>query len=228
VSEDDFLQQLAAEAARQPTVAPTEQGSAQLRALAVELVDVEASISELEAELSAKNQRRNDLRHRLIPDKMTEVGQDRMGLPGFGDHGADLVSEPYYHANVAADWEPERRDAAFELLDRMDAGDIVKTVVSLSFPRGTDGLASAFRDAIRDPKFETLLREHAEGVNDFELPPVETAKSVPWGTLTAFVREQHRKGRLFQTWMTDAGIDPRVVLGATIGVVAKIKYRKEK
>lgn len=214
----DLMAELSAEAADLKSI-PSEQGMARLRKLGVELVEVDQTVTRLTAELAAANARFNELVHKEMPDLMAEIGQDRIGLPNVYENGADLVSQPYYKANIAAEWPPEQREAAFDYLDKLGAAEIVKNVVSLPFSRGQALLARAFVAAVQSPQFvELLAAEAGRDVNDYSLPPVEVGKSVPWGTLTAYVKEQIEKGTVLDL--------PK--LGATVGTVVKIKPRKAK
>lgn len=213
------MSELAAEAADLSSI-PTEAGAARLRKLGLELTEVDERILMLDTELAAAKERYNTIVHKEMPDLMAEIRQDRIGLPdAYDGEGADLISSPYYKANIGADWEVDRRDAAFDYLGKIGAGDIVKNVVSLQFSRGSEKLSRAFLKVLDSEEFSDLLRMVVEPeVNDTSLPPVEVAKSVPWGTLTAFVKEQIEKGTVLDL--------PKI--GATVGTVVKIKRRKAK
>ena len=220
---------LEAEAASAASGVPSDAASARLRAAAEEVLRADAEVTRLEGELKRAQERRTELVHVTMPGLMEELRQDRIGMPDWGPSGADLVLEPYYRANIGAEWEPERRDAAFAHLEYLGAADIVKNVVSLQFSRGSDALMRAFLQVIDSPEFQdtvaVAVRQIDPGVNDVALPPTQVARSVPWTTLTAFVRE----------WTESAGDrnseDPQMdleKLGAVVGSVVKIKPRKAK
>lgn len=228
----NFLDELSAEAEQLNLESvPTEEGSARLRTAAMKMVELDAEVSSIEKTLSERKAELNTLANRTIPDIMLEIGQDVIGLPDVGENGVDIVSSPYVHANIRSDWEEPRREAAFSLLDRKGAGDMIRNIVTMQFSKGENEKVKAFLAALEDERFEELMREKAEGkVNHFELPPVGVEMTVPWNTLTSYVKKEHSQGTLRELWMdeVDPPIDPVEVLGATIGTVAKIKPRKGK
>jgi len=226
----DFMAQLAAEAADVDlSTVPTEEGMTRLRQLGEELVETDRKIREAEAQVKTLTERRMALAHREMPDLMAEIGQDRIGLPNAGEHGVDLVSEPYAKASISAEWEAERIAAAFEHLELLGAGDLIKNVVSLQFNRGDHEQVQGFLAALRTEEFTTIvldvLRERQpEGTNEdvaFDLPHPDVKMSVPWNTLTSYVKE----------WVsrdhdeTDPVMDLEK-LGAVVGTIVKIKPRK--
>lgn len=209
------MEQLTEEAEQSP-VASDEQ-VARIRTKAGELLQVESELRDLEEKQKQLSQRRNELRHKELPDLLSEFGLDSLGLPQAGEYGADLVSTPYYHANIAAEWDPEQRQAAFEYLDSIEAGDLVKNIVTLSFSREESELAAAYLEILRGTELRTMLEAKlGRRINWMPEPVVD--RTVPWNTLTAFVKEQIESG---------ASLDLEK-LGATVGSVAKIKFRKER
>lgn len=231
----NFLDELMAEASSiDLTTVPTEQASALLRDACQKLYDSTQELKALEAQVSAKKKDINQLESRTIPDIMMSIGQDKIGLPDAGEHGVDIELKPYHHANIANDWDDERRAAAFNVLERNGDGDLIRNVITMSFTKGENEKVKAFLSSIDDVRFEELMREKATEagalINHFELPPADIKMTVPWNTLTSYVKEQDTKGTLFREWMTQAEppVDPVEALGATIGHVAKIKPRKGK
>ena len=98
--------------------------------------------------------------------------------------------------------------------------DIVRNVVEFSFGRGDSAKVGVLleildSDGFRD-EFARLVHEVEPNRNDLELPQPSIAQSVPWNTLTAFVKEQVEAGTV---------IDLKK-LGATVGQVVKLKKRK--
>ena len=172
-----------------------------LRDMARQLRDKEAEISSLDERIKDAKAEAADIRTKKLVDLMAEVGVDRVGLPAEGNYPAcDAELKPYYHAVISADWEPERRQAAFAWLDSAGHGDLIKTAITILIPRDDRAMAKSIE----------LYLEQC-GVS-------YTAQlDVPWNTLTAFVREQienyHRT-------------PPLETLGATVGQVVKLKARK--
>jgi hypothetical protein len=138
------------------------------------------------------------------------MGQDRIGLP---DAAVDLVLEPFYHANIAVDWEPQRREEAFKWLEENGHGDLVKVNVMFSFRKEQLADARWLQTAVK-----LIQAAQAEcGIETENTIPDPTMKmEVHYGTLTAFVREQVECGAEL----------PLEKLGATVGQIVKIKPRK--
>lgn len=204
------LQEEAAEAA----TVPSDKNTERLRKLASEYVETDLEILSLKEELEKKNKRKSEIAFKELPDLMSEIKQDKIGLPDFGDFGADVVSEPYYHANIASDWPDEKREEAFEHLDELDSGDIIKNVVTLQFPRGQHEAAKKFVMAARS----LLATMHIFGVEmEQEVPDPVVEMTVPWNTLTSWLKEQIQNG---------VAVDLEKI-GGTVGTIAKIKYRKD-
>lgn len=199
-------EELAAEAGDLSHI-PSDSDAARLRKLGMELVTVDARISQLEQELTDAKARRNAIQMTEMPSLMEEIGQDRIGLPDAYEHGADLELRPYYHANIAKDWEPERQDAAFDYLQSREAGDLVKSAMVISAGRGDL------------EKMQRLQQRVVQMFAELELEAQLTMDlSVPWNTLTAYVKEQIEGGEVLDL----------EVLGATVGQTVKIKKRKGK
>jgi hypothetical protein len=189
----------AAMRAAAPTQAPDKLDA--LRAAARELRDKEREIADLDERLKAAKAEANEMRHKRLVDLMQEAGVDRVGLPAEGNQpAADAVLSPYYHAVIAADWEPDRRQVAFSWLESAGHGDLIKTVLTVAF--GRDERARAKE-----------IQQYLELMSI----PYTAQLDVPWNTLTAFVREQVEKYH---------SVPPLETIGATVGQVVKLKARK--
>lgn len=218
----DFMSQLAAEAADVSlSSVPSEEGMTRLRKMGEELVDTDRQIREAEALVKRLSERRLALQHREMPDLMAEIGQDKIGLPHAGEYGVDLVAEPYAKASISAEWEAERIQAGFEHLELLGAGDLIKNMVNFQFNRGDHEIVKAFLSAIRSDEFVELVQRQTNEELTFETPHPDVKMSVPWNTLTSFVKDwvsrEHDE--------TDPVIDLEK-LGATVGIIVKIKPRK--
>lgn len=153
---------------------------------------------EAEARLKELNKEIWELEMRTIPDLAAEIGVDTVGLP---EIGVDIRIRPYYKANIAAEWPEEQRERAFEYLEEIGVGDIIKTEVR--FQLGRDSLE----------ELSALLRAARQVPG---LPDPTVGKQVPWNTLTSTVRELVEKGEALN-------LD---VIGAVVGQRATIKERK--
>lgn len=201
-----FLEELAEQAADLSEVA-SDQGMARLRDKAQELVNTQREIAEAEKRLKELNARNLELAHKELPELMAELGSDKYGVAGAN---VDIILSDYAKANISADWEEEKREAAFAYLEELGVQDIIRTQVTFSF--GRDQFAHA-------QTVVAMLHLIAEKVDEFggtEIPVPTIKKSVPWNTLTATVKELHGKG---------VAIDLEKI-GATIGMVVKVKERK--
>jgi len=189
------------------TDAPSETESRDLAAMGRELFNVDKWISDLELRLETARERREALVSVELPDYFTKVGQDRMGLPEFG---VDLVLENFVHANIAADWEPERREAAFSWLEDNGHGDMVKVQLTMLFPKTALELARWVQQALTALK---LPKEYQKQT----MPASDILMTVPWNTLTAWAKDQIKQGAEL----------PLDTLGVTTGRIVKIKKRDE-
>lgn len=193
------------------TDAPSEEESVSLTELGRDLYSTDEQIQTLEKKIEDLKKHRQELVMKKLPDYMSKIKQDRIGLEEFG---VDLVLEDYVHANIASDWEPEKRDAAFAWLEESGNGDLLKTTLSLTFPRKAIAAARWAQAAL-----ETLVHYLQEaGAETHELPEQKIEMGVPWNTLTAFCKEQIKAGNPL----------PLEVLGCTVGKIVKIKERKGK
>lgn len=199
-----LAERLAADAATLP--GPSEDALEKLRKRAVELFDADRRVVAAEAELEAAKDERTRLAQRELPAIFDAAGVDRIGLP---EQGADMLVQPYYHASLSAErMEPAALEAAFDHLEALGGGDLIRTSVIVPFPR--EGIESARRLLV------SLRAAH---------PDVRLDRSVPWASLTAFIRE------IYEADGASAGNRPPVdleALGATVARVCKIKLRKAK
>lgn len=152
-----------------------------------------AEAREAEFELESLEERVRDLKKRLetiyeedLPILMDEAGVDRIGIPAHGNLPAmDAKLSPFFSANIAANWDAERRNAAFRWLEANGSGDLIKTEVAVAFPRGkheeakslaeelsAKGIAPTFKETVHSQTLTAWLREQLE--SGAELPPLET------------------------------------------------------
>lgn len=203
------------------TDAPSEDESKDLTTLGRELYATDSEIQRLEQQLEERKDRRRVLVEKELPDYLTRVGQDSVGLPEFG---VDLVLENYYHANIASDWEPERRQAAFDWLEENGDGDMIKTEFTILFPKFMLPVARWLQTHVKTlrPKM-TVSEEIGSGKKkrktqvekQVEIPEATVGLTVPWNTLTAWAKRKIEAGETL----------PLDVLGVTTGRIVKIKER---
>ncbi len=206
---DKLFGELAEEASDLSSV-PTGEESVRLRNLALKFVQVSSEVDKLETELSEKKTEKRTMAMTELPDLMNEIGQDVIGLP---DANCDLLLSAYYHANISKDWPEEEQVASFDYLEEIGAGDLVKTMVVMQFGRSELDRARAVIALIHQAA--TFMQN--AGVGPGEIPEPIITMSVPWNTLTSFLREQIEKGEILDLEK----------LGATVGSIVKIKKRKK-
>jgi hypothetical protein len=165
-----------------------------------ELRDLRMEQRSLEERLNALRKRAEVIEREQLPALFNQERVDSLGLPASGNLPAmDFKLEPYFKANIAASWEPERREAAFKYLERRGAGDLIKSEIVITLPRGSEGLRRQIIAGLRKLKVEFVAD-----------------LSVPWTTLSAWVRESFRDGE---------NVDLEVI-GGDVGEVVKIRERR--
>jgi hypothetical protein len=171
-----------------------------IRAAAIKRRDLGRLRVDLEARLIEVNKAAEALERTTLPDLFAAAGVARVDVDAVGNDAAfSAVLQPYYKANIQAAWPPEARDAAFAVLDDLGLGDLTKSVVAVTFGRDE---AAALRDLV------ALLDR--EGVR------YTVARTVPWSTLTAAVRDIYDSGGRL-------GDDVLAAIGAVVGRIVKLK-----
>lgn len=181
--------------------APSENSLEKIRDKLREARDVTRKINDTEESLKLLKKDLHSLRHETLPDMFNEVGIDQLGLPPEGNMpGYDCNLGPYYHANIAADWPQDKRTEAFAYIEKRGDGDLIKTEITILIPRDERKKAKKVESALKKMKVNYTVD-----------------LSIPWATLTAYVKEQIEKH--------DA-ILPLDTLGAQVGSVVKLNQRK--
>lgn len=175
-----------------------------IEAAAVEYRDLITRKAELEQQLSEAGKQVEQMAMVTLPDLLDTVGIDHIGVPAKGNRAAfDVVMKPFYKATIAAGWDDARKQAAFQALAKFKAGDLIRRTITIQIP-------PTRRDA---KELEERLIAMCGNVG----LEVEATKSVPWNSLTAWVKDRIESGKAMPS--------PDVI-GATIGRKATIKERK--
>jgi hypothetical protein len=169
--------------------------------LARDLAQMDSVIEALEYQLTERKARRKKLAEIDLPAAFDNAKVDRMGIP---EWEVDVVLKPWVHANLPKD--PALRQDAIKWLDDNGHADILRVFVSVEFQKGDFERARALEDHIRE-----WARDNKVNVS----PTSE--ETVPWNTLTAFIKGLLEKGEVV----------PLETLGAAIGRVAKVEQRKK-
>jgi hypothetical protein len=170
-------------------------GAARLHAVEQEIAALQKRMKELEDE-------QKTLSRRTLPDLFDEVNLDRVGVP---DALVDVVVENKYFANIPADWDEDRRNAAFDLVEEYGGGDMVTTVVSVAFGKGEKAVAEE-------------LKRRLEGLNWLEGRSVTLKQGIHWGTMSSWLREMYES--------EESRKIPLEPINGDVGRVCKIKPRK--
>ena len=164
--------------------------------------DLDKEVRDLAERLKERQASLLTLKQKTLPDFFNEIGIDNLGLPAEGNLPAyDAKLVPYYHANIGADWDTERQEAAFGYLAAQEGGEaMIKTVITVELGRG-----------------DRKVAEKVEAALDKIKVPYSRKLGVPWNTLTAWVKEQIERHK------TTPDLN---LLGATVGSVVNLKERK--
>lgn len=218
--------ELAAEAA-DLSAAPTDEQMAVLREKCVEMVEADKEVARLERELEEAKERKNYLAHKELPDIFGRMGLDKFGMPDVGDFGADVVLSPYFKASIPAEWPDDRKKEAFDHLEEIGGGDLVKVEVKFMLGKGETDLARRLDEAVALWAMWSKV----------SVPQASISLGVPWNSLTSFVKERHLYEQsenfgLAVVRCAEQGEDPPAQmdvtkLNATIGMVVKVKERKK-
>jgi hypothetical protein len=187
VFEDDFEKEIAS------NLEKTDGGVLKtVSELARAIAAKEAQVADLDRQLKDAKKELLKLTDEDLPASMAEMGLASFTL----DDGSQIDVKPTYGASILVDNRPK----AYEWLRDNGYDDIIKNNVSVSFGRGEDDLANAFK---------------AVAEKEGYLPQQET--SIHAGTLKAFVRERIEAGDEF----------PMELFGAYVGQRAFIKKGKK-
>ena len=187
VFEDDFEKEIAS------NLEKTDGGILKTVAeLARAIAAKEAQVADLDRQLKDAKKELLKLTDEDLPASMAEMGLASFTL----DDGSQIDVKPTYGASILVDNRPK----AYEWLRDNGYDDIIKNNVSVSFGRGEDDLANAFK---------------AVAEKEGYVPQQDT--SIHAGTLKAFVRERIEAGDEF----------PMELFGAYVGQRAFIKKGKK-
>lgn len=172
--------------------------------LVSELRDIDQQLADLAERKQKLDERSLIIRTKNLVDLLSQIGVKKLTVEASGNSPAYTAElKPYYKANIAADWDDERRQRAFDWLEHNGDGDIIKRVITIELGRGSEKKAAAVRKALTKLKVDEFTTEKMD---------------VPWTTLTAWLREQiEKRGRVV----------PLDTLGASVGQVVKVEPAKE-
>ena len=144
-----------------------------------ELAEADLRLKRAEALCVAIQARRTRLATKVLPELMDGIQQDIVGLPSMN---IDVVVEPFYHAAIKADWPHEKREVAFNHLETLGGGDLVKAEVSIGFNKEDLPIA---KQVIK------LVKHYLDTANVSAVTSLDM--SVNWRTLTSWMRAEIEK-----------------------------------
>ena len=158
--------------------------------------------SDLEERLKQLNEKIQNMDFERLPEAFAMAGVDHIGVAAQGNFPAcEAKLKDYYRANIAAGWEPERRDVAFKRLDDLGLGALVKYAVTCQFDRG---------ERVKAEKLMKTLEDKGIGA--------KMLKEVHWKSLTGAIREMCETNRK----PSDGALDE---IGAYVGKIVDIKVK---
>lgn len=183
-----------------------------VREKVIKLRDTNKEIADTEMRLEELTATRHQIERVELPDIFNEYGVKSLGLEKAGNlPGYDAKLQPFYRANIAANWDDKRREEAFAALVKHGGESLIKTVVSIELGRGDHAMVKKIIKALKPL-----------GVD------VKVAEAVHFQTLTAWLKELVEGNKeLIAAKKPPKPIPPLDVIGAEIGEVVKLKETKE-
>ncbi len=179
--------------------APSQDKLDRARAEVERLRDLEIDHAALTERLAFVKDQIRQIKERSLVDIFDEAGIGSLGLPSSGNlppYEVELAD--YYHANIPDD----RRDEAFNYLRKAGQADLIKTTFTVEF---------GLREAKAAERFARSLDKAGIGYG--------SKCGVPWNTLTAWFRDEHKRKAI--------PAKTREFLGATVGRVVKVVKQKQ-
>jgi hypothetical protein len=195
-----------------PNQTPTDGALRQIATASRQLAIADARLKRAEALCDAIRARRTQLAMKTLPDLFDTAQTDRAGLP---EMNCDVVVENYYHAAIKADWPTDDRARAFDHLEALDAGSLVRATLSVDFDKADLPIAKRLREIVNDFLHTARIAT-----------PATLDLAVNWRTLTSWVRDYVETPRDPHATPTNAPKFQPEVIGATIGRICKIVPRK--
>jgi hypothetical protein len=187
---------------------------ATLTATARELALADQRLKRAEALVEAIRTRRTRLATKVLPELLDSAQTDTVGLPSMG---VDVIVEPFYHAAIRADWPADKRQTAFDHLDALGGGDLVKAELTVSFQKEHLSYAKKLLDKLRD----VLSRDQIEAPSGLNM-------SVHWGSLTSWMRAEIERPIDEHAMASNTPrLDPELI-GGVVMRMAKVVPRVER
>jgi hypothetical protein len=183
--------------------------------------DLEQEIEDLKERLESKSAALLQLYTKDMVDLMQELKIGAINVMADGNKpSVDYSLAKVYGANIATAWPTDKREEGFVLVSKLGGAALIKTEVSVSFPMG--GLKEAKKLAALAKKIKvTVPAKSKRGKPTKRAVDVEVIKSIPAGTLKAFLKDVYEEQK---TILSDADL---AKIGGYVGKVVKPREKKE-
>ena len=180
--------------------------------------DLEYSVQQLTDQIKEYRSKLNTIYLETLPQMMMDANVDKIGIAKEGNYpGYDYKLKKFYRANIAAKWDDAKREAGFSYVTKLGAEDLIKTEVVVLFPKGGAKLAKKLVALAR--KMKITVKVGKKKIS--KVPVVELSKSIPHGSLSAWLKELVEKRHKVPS------ADDLEKIGGAIGVVVEPEERKE-
>jgi len=181
--------------------APAEDKLERARDMVRQLRDLEMEAEALETRLTETKAAALEMKEKTIPDFFDEAGVPKLGVAGDGNLPPfEIEIKDRFHANIPE----ENAEDAYAYLTKTKNDDLIKTTFTVAFGLKEGKAAERFARSLEKAGIEYSAK-----------------RGVPWNTLTAWFKTEHRRKPLPAKVMA--------LLGASVGRVAKVvKIKQEK
>jgi hypothetical protein len=174
-----------------------------IRALARAMRLLSFEIEDTKQALTEKNKKMFNLEMKELPDLFQEYNIPSMTIGAEGNMPeVELESKPYYKAVLPRDEDDRVKKEGLSWLKKNHHGDLIKRVFTIQFPMDADKQVLMLQKFLKSKKLQ-----------------YEVTETVPWTSLTAFVKEMIEK-------RNKKGL-PLEILGATVGRIVRMKVKKK-
>lgn len=172
-----------------------------LRAEVAKLRDLKLELADLEERTADVKARIREIETRTLVDLFDDADVNICGVPAIGNAPPfEVTLADIHHANIPE----ESKKAAFAYLNKSGNGDLIKTTFTIAFGMGEAKATERFMRSLDKANI-----------------PYSAKQGVPWNSLTAWFKAEHKRRPLSPTTMG--------ILGASITRVANVvKPKKEK
>jgi len=193
--------------------APSNDKLDDIRRYAVLMRDYEVEIADLTERLEIKTAALNVLKTKSLPELMEEAGVSSIAVEAEGNNPAfDVKIKPKYIASIPKSLDPVKREEAFAELSARGGGDLIKTVVSFSFPKDSEDDVKAFLEFLAENFGDEVL-----------IPRPSVEMSVNHASYSSWLREEWEGCAKAGRPMPDLG-----KLNAMVIRLAELKFKKER